>query len=207
MLSANRPLPPGAGDFDIYLAPYRAGAQRLASHELLGLAAQAYFEDNRLPRPGNHELELGFSSTGKPYFLHLPQLHFSISHSRDWWACALGRAQVGLDIQWQDGRRDIQRLGRRCFHRREVAWLEEKAWQPPAFYDLWAAKEAYVKFSGAGLSRIDSLSRFSLIPPPAKPQLKHLPAPEGYSLCLCAAQTGAIRLLTVRNTDSDPPGR
>lgn len=94
----------------------------------------------------------------KPYLSALPELKFSISHSGEWWACAVSDAEVGLDIQ-EHHTRNQERVARRFFHPDEVAWLERHGFE--AFSRLWTYKESYVKYTGDGLRR--GLDYFSVV--------------------------------------------
>ena len=86
----------------------------------------------------------------KPYFLYPPGVEFSISHTGDLWMCAISRIPVGLDVQ-EERELAREKLSRRFFHPREDAWL--KAGDYRAFFEVWAAKESYLKYTGDGLRR------------------------------------------------------
>ena len=91
----------------------------------------------------------------KPFFADLPQLHFSVSHSFYFWACAMDSSPVGLDLEvpslrWgEDAPARKEKLSRRFFTATENAYLEE---HPEEFFDLWVRKEAYLKLTGQGIS-------------------------------------------------------
>lgn len=122
---------------------------------------------------------------GKPYFPAAPWLHFSISHSGDWWLCAFSGAPVGVDLQRIQPTREAG-IARRFFHPDETAWL---AVNPDGFFRLWTAKEACVKLTGRGID--GEFAKFSVVhngeltSPLAGTVLRHLPFAEGYLLCLC----------------------
>ncbi|MBQ9156056.1 MAG: 4'-phosphopantetheinyl transferase superfamily protein [Eubacterium sp.] len=97
-------------------------------------------------------------SHGKPYIREYPHIHFSISHSGSFWACAIYNQEVGLDLQKTDVR-NWERLPGRFFHPDECLWMEGRTRED--FCRLWAFKESYVKFNGKGLSQ--ELSSFSVI--------------------------------------------
>lgn len=84
---------------------------------------------------------------GKPYFSGGGP-SFSISHSGDYWVCALYDGPVGVDVQHHQ-RCAARSIARRHFHPDEYAWLEAVGFS--RFYDLWAARESYVKFTGSGI--------------------------------------------------------
>ena len=90
---------------------------------------------------------------GKPYFRNLPDLHFSVSHSGDVFVCAFSDAPVGVDIQEYKKRPDeserCRKIAARFFHFDEVDALDADT--VSAFYNIWTAKESYVKFTGDGI--------------------------------------------------------
>ena len=165
----------------IYCAAYD-GTSGL-SHRLLRQAAQ-------LSAPAQTDLTLASGTHGKPYFLHAPQLHFNLSHSGRHWLCAFSGAPVGLDVQ-QHRACQKQALARRFFSPAECAFLERTAYVP--FFDLWCAKESYLKYLGRGLCvpldsfcvRLDE-NDASLQAPGASSALRlHEYTHDGCRICLC----------------------
>lgn len=75
---------------------------------------------------------------------------FSISHSGDWVACAVGSGtQLGLDIELRDAARDLQALAAHAFGpdvQAALAALPEEA-RPAYFYGMWSAQEARIKLN------------------------------------------------------------
>jgi 4'-phosphopantetheinyl transferase len=96
-------------------------------------------------------------SNGKPIFRDFPQHHFNLSHSGGWAVCALSDYPVGIDLQKAD---DRSRAVSRKFTQEEQDWLAVHPTEE--FYALWTKKEAYLKYTGAGLTR--KLSSFSVLP-------------------------------------------
>lgn len=114
---------------------------------------------------------------GKPYFEELldqkkveQTIHFSISHSGNWWACLIGTQKMGLDIEDMQSKRfrgdsiaeDRARLGaiaKRFFTQKEYEYVLEEGIK--GFTDIWVRKEAYLKFFGTGISQ--GLNAFSVI--------------------------------------------
>lgn len=131
---------------------------------------------------------------GKPYFPLVPNVHFSISHSGDYWACAFGPAPVGLDLQKHQPCRSAQ-LAERFFHPQEALWLKQRQYRD--FFQVWTAKESYVKFTGAGI--LDGLDCFSVLAPPEGVQFRQIPFLKGYDLCLCAQEIGEVVLYPLSN--------
>jgi 4'-phosphopantetheinyl transferase len=74
--------------------------------------------------------------------------NFSLSHSREWVACATSpQATLGLDIEVIDPRRDIFGISKMAFQPIEHSWLlsQPDTERLPAFYSLWSAREALFK--------------------------------------------------------------
>jgi len=90
---------------------------------------------------------------GKPYFKNLPECHFSVSHSGGVFVCALSDSPVGVDIQEYKRRPDEEerccKIAARFFHFDEIDALDADT--VSAFYNIWTAKEAYVKYTGDGI--------------------------------------------------------
>lgn len=121
------------------------------SHILLIKAAKQLY--------GDKNYELFRRSGGKLYFKYHPEIHFSISHSGEYWACAFSDAEVGLDVQIEEHHHRIEKIARRFFSPEEQEYLERCDFDE--FYDVWAAKEAYLKYTGEGLAK--GLGKFSVV--------------------------------------------
>ncbi len=130
------------------------------------------------------------SETGKPYFRALPEVQFSITHSGGYWACAFGNAPVGLDMEMHRKCR-IGDISKRFFHPSEHKYLELRGNGIKEFFDLWCAKESYVKFTGEGLS---GLSDFSVTDGTIKADLRHIKFLNDFSMCLCSEKIGNIEI-------------
>ena len=86
-------------------------------------------------------------------------------------------------------------LARRFFTPEEAEWLRSRG--EAAFFDLWCAKESWLKYTGRGLS---ALPEAIVLAPdgqfPARPdaRLQLLPAFDGYSLCVCTKDAARVAL-------------
>ena len=170
-------------DVVLFHAPFSEGAH--GSRDMLRKAACLY--------TGLGDSELGpieEGTRGKPFFPNLPDLHFSLTHSGNWWICAFGVRPLGLDLQIHRSSVPPQRLSSRFFHPDEDAWLTQRAYQP--FFDLWSAKESWVKYTGTGF--FQDPASFSVVDQsgvfPCRPGvfLQIIPFRPDYSLCLCTPQ-------------------
>jgi len=179
----------GSGpDYTVYIA--RGGKRQTG--QLLPLSAKRWLEASGYPDAPAPRIER--DSLGKPFFPEYPGLYCSVTHSGEWWLCAVGTRPVGLDLQRHAGGARAKEISARFFHPEEDAFLKETGFAD--FFALWAAKESYLKYTGQGLS--GGLSRFSVAGPEGMRRqtegvsLYPLPFCAGYSLCLCAKEAGKI---------------
>lgn len=99
---------------------------------------------------------------GKPYVLNIPA-HFSISHSGKYTVVAISNEPIGVDVE--EIREFSAIVAHKTFNDDERAYIagnsafRKKIQMQKAFYEIWTAKEAYLKYTGEGLSGgINSLS-------------------------------------------------
>lgn len=158
------------------IRPFSGG--KTESHALLQSIAVQLAE--------NADLTLAYDVHGKPYFPRLPQLCFNISHSGNLWACAFSQNPLGLDLQ-QHSQHSWKAMSNRYFHPLEMQYVQQNG--EKAFFDVWSAKESYLKYLGCGLSM--PMQRFSVVD-----EAGHFPAVKDacltifpdfldYSLLLC----------------------
>lgn len=167
-------LRPGA----VLLAVRPFSGGRARSHALLQQLAASCAPPERLT--------LAFGPHGKPFFPDCPSLRFSISHSGGLWLCALSSQEVGLDVQRQDAR-PWQAMAERYFHPNEAAFVRARG--ETAFFEVWSARESYLKYRGTGLllparhfSTVDAAGRFPSLPDAFLTRPAFRP---GFSLFLC----------------------
>ncbi|MBQ8001503.1 MAG: 4'-phosphopantetheinyl transferase superfamily protein [Ruminococcus sp.] len=87
---------------------------------------------------------------GKPH-LKGDTVHFSISHSGDYIACAAGSAPVGIDIE-KIRTVELSLIKRVCTDEELSYVLSGNNADCERFLQVWCAKEAYLKYTGQGLS-------------------------------------------------------
>jgi 4'-phosphopantetheinyl transferase len=80
---------------------------------------------------------------------------FNLSHAGDYVVLAIGRGDVGVDLEKMRPVREMAALADRYFHADEAAaWRAVPAGrQEAAFFVLWSAREAAMKCTGTGLAR------------------------------------------------------
>jgi 4'-phosphopantetheinyl transferase len=143
------------------------------------------------------EVRLAYDAYGKPHLEHNQELTFNVSHSGNIALIALGRGgRVGVDVEQIDPCRDWRRLARATCAEGERFHLlcESRTRGASAFFERWAAKEAFLKARGVGLS--SSLTDLVLVrdshgggglrlkDPPCGHSLHQLQVPIGYKAAL-----------------------
>jgi 4'-phosphopantetheinyl transferase len=118
-------------------------AGRWLARQCLAAHAGGHWQDYALSSPDDAAPEIlapppGASPIG---------LHFSLSHSGDWVACAVSARAVGVDVECNDRPRDFQALNN-WVH--EAGALQGWAAKTPQqqqdwFYAQWTLKEAWLK--------------------------------------------------------------
>lgn len=171
------------------------GAELLLNHGLEILAPDR-------SRPAQYHRD----AKGKP-LLTGSHLHFSLSHSGAFAACALSSAPVGVDIE-QMAEIDLA-LAKRFFHPEETARILGNDDPVDSFYQHWTLKESYLKCLGTGLSL--PLHAFCVDPGADPPRITHngetLPFAlrtwqlEGYRLAVCCQADAMEPQCAPRQTD------
>lgn len=131
---------------------------------------------------------------GRPFLSPDRGIFFSVSHSGEFWCCAVSDRLVGFDVQ-QERRCGALGIARRFFHPEEARAVEA---DPSLFFKIWTAKEAYSKLTGKGITEdfagFTVVREGSLAPDVVGCALEYLPFPEGYTACLCTARRGRLIL-------------
>lgn len=89
---------------------------------------------------------------GKPFFTLRPTIHYNISHSGEYVACIFAGREVGLDIQ-EHRVVNYERILQRTVPPEMIPEILEAGDPVKAFYTQWVLREAYIKWTGEGLSR------------------------------------------------------
>lgn len=121
------------------------GSTKCPTQDFLARVLEIEYGISPLPTLARTEL-------GKPYFPALPQIQFSISHSKSLILCALSERPVGVDIEDIRPRRDP--LPRYALTKEEFSRYQAMGGDWPAFYALWTRKEAWCKYTGQGLKHL-----------------------------------------------------
>ena len=89
---------------------------------------------------------------GKPFLSYRPSLHYNISHSGDYVVCLLADQEVGIDVQVHR-KTNYERMLRRMVPEAQYDEILAGADAEQKFFEQWVLREAYIKWTGEGLSR------------------------------------------------------
>lgn len=89
---------------------------------------------------------------GKPFFTLQPKIHYNISHSGDYILCIFAPVEVGIDIQIHR-KANYERMLERMVPKELVTNILKSDNMVQEFFDQWALREAYIKWTGEGLSK------------------------------------------------------
>lgn len=125
----------------------RQRVKQNADNMLVGaaLARHTIWEVFQIPLSQQH---IAYGPFGKPYLRDYPNIHFNISHSGQYVACAVADRPVGIDVQVIGTYRP--EVAVRVCSRDELAGIEVSDNPASEFTKLWTRKEAYLKMLGCG---------------------------------------------------------
>lgn len=111
-----------------------------------------YYGLNKLTKKAWEDEPIEVSDGGKPYFPNRRDIHFNISHSREYVLCAIAADSLGIDIQYHKTV-DLARMAKRMMSEAEYQEFLQAADQQEFFFQKWVEKESYLKWTGDGLRR------------------------------------------------------
>ncbi len=129
---------------------------------------------------------------GKPSFSSSDpanRIFVSISHSHELCLAAVSDSVIGADIEYMEGRGDkLMRLAQRFFSADELDYVSGDPSR--RFYEIWTAKESFIKYTGEGFSR--PMPSFSVL----ENTLKFTHFMHGdYAVSICSEQSANTEML------------
>lgn len=109
------------------------------------LVRHMLWEEFRIPANAS----MSYGEFGKPYLTDYPEVHFSISHSGKFVACAVCDQPVGVDIQEITAYRP--KIAMKVCTRNVLEQIESSVDPAAEFTKIWTMKEAKVKAMGLGI--------------------------------------------------------
>lgn len=95
--------------------------------------------------------DFSYTDSGKPGLKEHPEIHFSLSHCKNGILCAIDDRPIGCDIEYLDRKFD-ENLCRYCCSASEADDIMSSASPSERFAEFWTRKEAFVKYTGEGIS-------------------------------------------------------
>ncbi len=124
------------------------------------------------------DLQFSFYGHGKPKLTH-DDIHFNMSHSGDFVVVGVRQnGSIGVDIE-QYKPRDFLGISTYSFSNKEIDSLQSLRGLAleQTFYEIWAKKEAYIKYTGLGLK--EDLKAFSVALGEGFKQVSHTTTTDG----------------------------
>jgi Phosphopantetheinyl transferase len=171
----------------IYVFSVDMQAHSTPSANRIRQCAELFLRDASVPQQTFSIPEILYENHKKPCFAVDIGVHFSVSHSGKYWVCALLSEPIGIDIQ-QKSNTCQQAIAERFFHPQEYRYLQKNNLE--GFFDIWTAKESYVKYTGQGIG--DGFADFSVINNGRFSKqindvsIQFVPIDADYSMCVCA---------------------
>ena len=115
----------------------------------------------KVPEPllGGGSPAIGRGAYGKPFFSDpwLEGIFFSLAHTRGYLILCFSDGETGVDCENTTARPGIDsryaRIAERCFTDDELAYVAAgTAGAVERFFEIWTAKEAYMKYTGKGFA-------------------------------------------------------
>ncbi len=134
----------------------------------------------------------------KPHLPQRPDIHFNLSHSGGFVACAVAARPVGIDIQKTTGITHPLDIAKRFFAPAEYAHITQGGLsgadgQAARFARVWAMKESYVKREGKGLHI--PLDSFDVLAPARQALFREIPVGGDAACFVCYDLPGVTNIL------------
>ncbi|MDR2565046.1 MAG: 4'-phosphopantetheinyl transferase superfamily protein [Bifidobacteriaceae bacterium] len=157
-------VPPGPIRVQLVLAAaglVRRAASALAREIVEEKAREAWAESRDEAPPDRWTW--GRTDAGKPHLVELPEFQFSVSHAGPYVGAAFASGPCGLDVEPADRPVDLAVARRFAPDERDYVSSGPPSSQASRFLEIWTKKEAYLKWTGAGVGA--GLAAFSVLDP------------------------------------------
>ncbi len=91
-----------------------------------------------------------YNEYNKPYIKDNP-IYFNISHSKDIIAIIISDCECGIDIEYIDYQKDVEKLALKIMNNTEIKHFNKVINKHKYFYKIWTKKETYFKIKGTGI--------------------------------------------------------
>ena len=173
---------------EVFCAPRDVFDEKASARRLL---AQAYAEVLDEPLP-----TMCTTKQGKPFFAVRPDIHVSLSHSREYVLCALSDTPIGIDIE--KVRPIKQGLDERVRSPEERACFD--------FFSSWVLKESFIKWQGRYTQHFRHIcftgTKSKALGPNSKVNARVYCPLEGYRIAVCVSGQKPPRAIHMRNLNA-----
>lgn len=97
-----------------------------------------------------NDINIIYNEYNKPYLLN-NNLYFNISHSYNIIAIIISDKECGIDIEYIDESRNIDKVIPKIFSESQLFQYQNTNDKITYFYETWTKKEAYFKMLGTGI--------------------------------------------------------
>lgn len=144
----------------------------------------------------NDKINIQVDKYGKPFISNIPNIHFNISHTNNVLVVAFSKSNIGIDVEKINSFNF--KIAERFFTVPERNYIINNSNQNLAFYEIWTKKEAYIKFTGLGLSK--RLNSFNVLDAKLKNKLYTINK-NNYLVSICSKQLSTPPNLISLNED------
>ena len=105
------------------------------------------------------QIQFQYSDRGKPSLIDR-NIKFNLSHSSDLAVYGFtNNRNIGVDLEYLKDMPDAENLAKRFFSNNEYQAISslQPSYKQQAFFQIWTAKEAYLKATGVGLTGLDDV--------------------------------------------------
>lgn len=109
----------------------------------------------------NEDINFSKGPFGKPFLKGFDRFHFNVSHSGELAICAVSSFEIGCDCELIDADNNFDDI-RNVFCKNELASIDSLSGIDRTIkcYDIWTAKESFIKCTGLGLG--DDVSKLEV---------------------------------------------
>jgi len=131
------------------------GQYRIRRDSEKRLIARSFLYESVRERFGVQNFDLGFGVYEKPFLKNYPDIHFSLSYSKDFILVGVSQGRrIGVDIEYNDQVLDVREIAPDIMCAPELAYFCSRPGdveQRRFFFDLFSRKESIIKAYGTGL--------------------------------------------------------
>ncbi|MBA6151369.1 4'-phosphopantetheinyl transferase family protein [Gelidibacter maritimus] len=107
------------------------------------------------------EINLKVDINKKPYLPSHPSVFFNVSHAEAYALIAIGKSQIGIDIEFINRGFNYDDILKHVFNQKEINTITVHSDKHLSFYKFWTRKEAVVKAVGKGID--DNISKIHVL--------------------------------------------